>query len=402
MPALTNLPIAIRDRIWNLVFSESGDANSQVLRVSHQIYNETLPFMYRRPLTFESQDDLYTWIQRAGTSNLHHVDALSFSLVLSEHVGLTNGNHGQSSIVADEECARLRSTLQLMSNVTKLAVYKLPHDNRAEYTALYDTLLRSLNTCFPNLTDLTVHTDNHSLAFLLAQWKPSQRFPAFDILQTWDIIPSLRPAATQLLAWGSHSRPLGTSPCLTREVLRSLRPEGLSIRESLILNPSAPAFFNSTFLPALNAVRRHTLFRFEVVLENFAPDPQTTLLFCPFLESSHIRQLVIEWSSAVGIDSVVLRCLPRSLRALRLGKVSTPQDAIQLLSILEGRKLGGQLPNLQEITVERKQSASGRDYERRFGTPGSQGPTIEAGNEGILGLKSALSQHLGLVLRITI
>src|ERR1700709_182023 len=79
MPSLLALPEGIRERIWPMVLLESHP-NTQVLAVSKQMYRETQKYIYQRPLVFPTQQELFQWLERVGSRNLQHVDALSFHL----------------------------------------------------------------------------------------------------------------------------------------------------------------------------------------------------------------------------------------------------------------------------------------------------------------------------------
>jgi hypothetical protein len=365
MPSLLDLPAAIRDQIWALFILNSQGTATSLLLVSRQVYEESLPFMYRQPLAFESQYDLYVWLERVGTSNLQNVDALSICIKLEDNrpVAERNGNYSQHSVVAGDELGRIQLAFQHMPNVTTLAVYKHLSDERMEYMQLYDGVLRSLNRMFPHIKSLAAHTDSHSLDFLRHMCSIERLqftgFASSSPMETEAILSHLRHLTEIEIIPSLRSRdyrppsPRRTSlqPCLSREVLRSLRLTGLIIHESQSLNHSAPEFWTAVFLQVIPALRRHSFTKFGVVLDDFAPDANCAELFCTFLKQSHIQNLTVEWDGAIDIASDVLDALPRALIFLRLGRLVGSIAAATLLNEISIRKTSGQIPNLREVVI---------------------------------------------------
>lgn len=50
------------------------------MRSCRQIYSEAQPFLFKRPLIFASQHELYRWLEMVGPQHLHHVIDLRISL----------------------------------------------------------------------------------------------------------------------------------------------------------------------------------------------------------------------------------------------------------------------------------------------------------------------------------
>jgi len=137
-------------------------------------------------------------------------------------------------------------------------------------------------------------------------------------------------------------------PCLSREVMRSLRNlRHLTLRESLASDPSAPIFFTSSFLLSLAGMTRSPLSRLSVDLTDFAPDPRTTQVFGAYLAGSNVKRLNIEWGEGgSGADAALLNQLPRELQVLRVNRIDT-----QGLELLAWRKRSNSLPALKELTI---------------------------------------------------
>jgi hypothetical protein len=372
MLSLLDLPNHIHDRIWELVILDSLETVPSLLLVSRQVYEESQPFMYRRPLTFESQEYLYTWLEQSETSNLHNVDALSVCLKLDDTAALANSNdiHGYRSVAAENELSRMQRALELMPNITTLAIYKHLADERPEYRQLYDEILRSLGRLFPQLKSLAIHTDSHSLNFLrhlpAIQRLQFTGFAASSPMETEAILSHLRhlqdieiiPSLRSIDCSPPSPRRTLLQPCLSREVLRSLRCKGLSINESQTLSPSAPSFWTPTFLHAMPSLRRHCLTKFGVVLDDFAPDAKCVGLFCSFLRQSHVQDLTVEWDGAADILNDVLDALPRSLVSIRLGRFVGMVAVLTLLDEISQRKTNGLVPGLKELVVVQDDSSS--------------------------------------------
>lgn len=371
MVSLLDLPNAIRESIFSLAIVESTKSVPDLLLVSRQIYQESRAYMYNRPLTFESQQDLFIWLDKIGSSDLLNVDALSFCVKLeTSQTPDFDGNSDHIEAGVENELKLLQSALRKLPNVTTLAVYKHLSDDRPEYLRLYNRILQSLSNLYPRLKSLAAHTDSLTLDFLrhlplierlqftgFSESSPMETEAILSHLRHLkdiELIPSLRPPGFQ----PSSSRRNTLKPSLSRDVLRNLRIKSLDINESQKINRSAPAFWTPSFLGILPALNRHSLTRFGVVLDDFAPDANCVHMFCDFLRQSHLRDLTVEWESAADIVSRILEALPRSLNSLRLGRTVGDETVLTVLNELSSRKEAGRFPNLQELVIVQERGSN--------------------------------------------
>jgi hypothetical protein len=319
--------------------------------------------VFARPLAFESQHELHAWLAHSSSVDQQQVDALSFTLI-----------HSEDSDLELEKDAMIQS-LQYLPNVRSLAVYKLPQDRyRNVHRQLYDELLRRTAKLWPRLESIAVHTDDHHLGFLRGlQYLRKLQFTGFSAsspmetsailshlrhLTDVEIIPALGPPGPRnnmsaAYSVSASSQSSTRNPSLTREVLRSLRGlKSFTLREARATNPSAPAFFTSTFLLGLaSATSGVSLSKVTVELADFSPDPEAELRFAQFLAGSHVKHVDIQWgdfnTNRGSVGEVVMEALPRTVVTVRTRGLGRGEA----LKKLAEKRRTGTLKDLIEITI---------------------------------------------------
>jgi hypothetical protein len=358
MPSLFSLPEKVRDLIWSMVFL-GDEPNLQVLVVSRQVHKEVEKYPYKRPVSFQTQLGLYTWLDEVAARNLHHVNDLSFGLVLEDGKSEeTETKHTSAEVQLVEEMNQLSKALESVSNIRTLAVLKDGTDQSPQYCEFYDMALKNICGLFPNLENLTFHGNDTSLDFL--KHVPNLkvlRFTGFSKsspmemvaiisrlrhLREIEIIPSTAPSCSANEGRQMPSRGVQT---LTREAVRSIRGlQAFSICEFQKNNPGEAVFFNRGFLQAVDSVHRFSLRKLCISLD-FTPDPATQSLFYASLVSSHIKHLSIIW---FGLNTQVLEFLPSSLVTLCIPPLvlDTPHQTMLELAMRKDH-----FPALSEVTL---------------------------------------------------
>jgi hypothetical protein len=306
--------------------------------------------VWNHPLIFESQTDLYDWLNHASLQDLGSVDSLSFTLTLP------------SQFDSSVEHEALRAALAVLPNVRAFSIYKCSDEGYGrDYHEFYDAVLRRIPKYYPNLKSVAAHTNDHSLDFLrqLPRLRKLQ-FTGFALstpMETLSILSRLRHLVhIELMPSLPYSflaqdaRPTRNNPCLTREVLRSLRQlRHMTLRQNA--HPEPTSLFSLPFLSALQGGLSRSsspLTRLSVDLSDFAPDASLARTFGTFVGASNLRRLSIAYGAGAGAgaDLEVLAALPRRLVELKVDRA----DAGGLEVLLAARR-EGKLPGLKTVGI---------------------------------------------------
>jgi hypothetical protein len=308
-------------------------------------YHDPEADYWKRPIAFETQLELYQWLLQVRAEELSEVDSLSFTLMVPSHFD------------AELELENVKTALRKLPNVKYLFLHKRPEDtfNRTHHQ-LYDEILRSLGRIYPRLHAIGAHTDDHSLNFLRSlEHLRKLQFTGFATntpMETLSVLSRLRHLVhIEIVPTLNSTAPSPTRgvPCLSREVLRSLRNvKHITLRETRAIDISAPAFFTIPFLQSLAGMTRAPLTRLSVELTDFAPDDSVVQTFGSFLASSHLRQLSLHWGNGGSAsEAALLDALPRSLVHLSVNRV----DVVGLETVSWKRR-ARMLPSLQGLTIK--------------------------------------------------
>ncbi len=338
---LNNVPLEIREQIYQEVLSTTPCKDVQLLRVCRQIYGEAQPFLFKRPLTFISQSDLYQWIRSVGPRNLHHVTSLSMKLLdVDTDTCLRKRAHIQgrrsvspreiSKSIYEEEIHQLLNTLKCLPTIKTLTLYKskfgvsTSDPCRDLYLSFFPLVARQYN----QLRSLSFFMDELPLTFLTSlKTLQSLRFTGFSTstpVETLAVLRSL-PQLKEIELFGpppqiDFQQRIGYAGArrlqsVTPDVLLRLQPlKSFTICEVRDDMSTSAAFFGENTFRALFKVHRTSLGKLRISL-NFEPPESDVDAFSRFVSSSSLQELEIGWP---GLDADVLECLPRSLRKLHL------------------------------------------------------------------------------------
>jgi hypothetical protein len=298
---------------------------------------------FESTLSFESHGVLIAWSRRASSSQLADVDSLTVTITSPQ----TSNLHVESSTILN--------ALQAFPRIRHLSLPKGPEDcSDPSHTQLYDLVLRTIHQCCPKLTFLSIYTNHHSLDFLrpLTHLRTLQftGFTTSTPMESLSSLARLRHLAHIILIPSPCQHRHSPSPCLTREVLRSLRTlHHITLRENNVdPNDETPTIFDASFIAALAGMTRAPLVRLSIDLGDSTPEESVSRTFGAFLATSHLRQLNVHWGDGgAGADVWVMGCLPRSMRIVKVNRL----DADGLEYLLQRRR-GGTLPLLSEVIVQ--------------------------------------------------
>ncbi|KAL8713094.1 MAG: hypothetical protein Q9225_006832 [Loekoesia sp. 1 TL-2023] len=79
-PSLPILPPELRERIYNELFHEQPSSLFNLLTVSRRISSEVRPWIFKLPVTFNGQQNLFRWLSRVDLGFLRYVTTVRFKL----------------------------------------------------------------------------------------------------------------------------------------------------------------------------------------------------------------------------------------------------------------------------------------------------------------------------------
>ncbi len=363
-----DLPLEIREQVYGGLFSDSTCKTVQMLRTSQQIYAEAQAFLYKRPLAFASQFDMYDWIKKSTPQNLRYVQCIRIRLVdVIGHEGLDTSKIQDyrkscpSPITRsyEEDLQRFASALKSVPNVRSLTLYKhraAESDHFREYhRACFNLITRQSS----GLRSLSFYVHQVPLDFLPAlRSLQSLRFTGFSTSTPKDTLTYLRklPALEEMELFGPppglafHQRRGYIGPktvqSLSADVVRGLTPlKSFTICEMRdSVSGVDEVFAEPVMLHALAQTHGKSLRKLRISTD-FLPSPASRNALMSLLAASAIQTLELGWP---GLDGRVVDVLPPSIRCLQItvGGALPPDE---LVARLVARR--AQLASLAEVVI---------------------------------------------------
>lgn len=167
-PHLLSLATEVRLQIYAEVL-HIPHGSLGLLSTCSQISMEAQPLLYRRPLTFASQYQLFAWVERSREQHLRKVTNLTLGLAdidLSPLLSPGKSNKvGRSSWqLYQDEMRGLDDAFRQLPNVRDLTLLPPESLHSLLYRNLYHSFLALLPLRFPQLQHLTIHGDDRLLA----------------------------------------------------------------------------------------------------------------------------------------------------------------------------------------------------------------------------------------------
>ena len=75
-----DLALELRENVYGHILEESPGSLFTLFLVNRQLSREVQPFLFKRPLTFDGQEDMYQWLGHVNGKFLRHVRDVSFKL----------------------------------------------------------------------------------------------------------------------------------------------------------------------------------------------------------------------------------------------------------------------------------------------------------------------------------
>ncbi|MCJ1226310.1 hypothetical protein MMC12_002960 [Toensbergia leucococca] len=247
-PQLLTIPLELRDHIYSQLLRGNPTTLPHLLCTNRQILREAKPFIFRQPLTFDGQSELFEWLSRIDHEYLRYVTNITFRLhdlapekiigALGKRLRQASQSNCHRSAVheykkaCEQEIQLLGEAFALCPNVKDFAIL----DSTIARPSYFMTVSFSkmLAKQFPALQSLHVDEDLLPLT-VMASWRKLRRlrftgFSSISPAETRDLLHKFQDIwdlEIHTLTWSVMNRVLPPSPegiswCFTREVLCSL------------------------------------------------------------------------------------------------------------------------------------------------------------------------------------
>ncbi|KAF2500222.1 hypothetical protein BU16DRAFT_534840 [Lophium mytilinum] len=353
------LPAELREQIYAAaLLAPNSDIN--LLRVCRQIYTESYPLLFKRPLTFSSQSSLARWLGLVQRQHLHHVSAITLHLQDIDLTPLLTLSPLPGILcweLYEQELEGITLAFQQLPGLRNLTIARSKPHQLQSY--LYREFLRAfcglLAHCSPKISHLTLHEDIQHFSFLHSlQHLRSIRLVGFGDQHTAHAFTAL-----------AHLSSLTEVELVTEDVSHASRPYGQ--RHLLNSDEKALAAALATFPPLTAFSVREA----SASLSVLTPSLLTALADAHGASLRSLRMCVVSTPSfptlarlngllraeACGVESLELcwpdveaeileGLLPRSLRRLRV-RVEGCAHAFDLLwGVIQRRREFAQLESV--------------------------------------------------------
>ncbi|TID25132.1 hypothetical protein E2P81_ATG04236 [Venturia nashicola] len=358
--ALLSLPFPLRRQIWTSVLWPGGSSNVHLLRTCQQIHRETAPILLEQPLVFQSQTELFIWLEQVRDRNLEGVKSLTLYVRDLDMLSLEDDLSWPNASLIELyqlEADKILSMLKNLSGVKDLRIYHPSSVQSYLYGSFFTMILKKVASLFPGLRTFSYHSDGHPVDFLksftnlrelrftgYSKSTPMETLSTLSRLRHLTRVELIPPVIPEVNGGIDIDSGLPSTLSMTRDVIKGVRRlERLSIREVSDYLMS-PAYLTASFIQSVDSRHRTVLQKFEVVVK-FTPDASCQRAIQNLLRSSALRHVALVWPK---LDERIVRTLSRSLQTLRVAPfVNRPPHMV--LTGLQARR--SELPNLHTVSL---------------------------------------------------
>ena len=346
--SLLSIPLELREEIYYHLTYPDSKTLIDLLVVNRRLAREVKPFLYKQPLSFDGQSELFQWLGQVDHDYLRYVADIRFKLVDIDPENIvgalgkrlreagssqdTDGSDGTDNPYYEacyQDLKRLQRAFSLLHSVRKFTIVERTPSDSQPPSRMIDGFTKMLSHCFPELQ--TLISEEKSLPIVFIANKPYLRrirFPANtessedDIAAIFTHLPDLRLEVCRLPSLEGIEYHSG---CMA-EILPHVPPlRSLTLFENIENLP--PGLLEEVFVDSIEAMKRHLRsLRKLKIMANPPPTPQEASTMkrnlLRFLEASHLRHVEV-----YGTYASIYRHLPGTVETfvLRLDKPCTPQ-----------------------------------------------------------------------------
>jgi hypothetical protein len=316
------------------------------------------PILLEQPLVFQSQTELFIWLEQVQNRKLDGVRTLTLYL---QDLDISSLDDEFSWPILSPmelyqlEADKILSMLKPMSGVRELSIYHVANVQSYLYENFVTMVLKKIPAQFFNLKSFSYHSDGHPVDFLKSLTSLRElRFTGYSKstpMETLSVLSRLRhlrsvelipPVIPEVIGGFGLDSALPTTLSVTRDVIRGLRRlESLTIREASDYLMS-PAYMTATFVKSIDSRHRMSLQRFEISI-TFTPDTSCQRALQSLLLHSSMRHISLVWPK---LNDRMMEALPRTTETLRVSPFSDRAPHWVLKEVQRRRK---ELPNLHTV-----------------------------------------------------
>lgn len=358
-----DLPIALRQRIWETVLEEPRNA-IPLLSTCRHILVEAQPLVLDTPISFKSQYDLVEWISAVGGAYPKRVRKLHLILQDLEVLPASrdSGHLSWPSLslleLYQSEAEKVVELLTRLPRLTELSFLQPESVRSYLYTDYYLAILRRVTAGLPYLNAVQFHSDGYPLSFIktlpglrkisftgYSRNSPMETASIFSRLRHLEELEIILPSTPSVFGGLELETTLPKTLSLTREVIRELRGlRSFTLQERKNQHNSSPRFCTAHFIQALDSVHRSSLQALRIDLD-FTPEVTTQRAIRALCSSSHLKHIDIVWP---GMRGDLLNSLPKTLISLRTAP-TFGRPSYWVLQVLQWRRVN--VPLLREICL---------------------------------------------------
>ena len=316
------LPLEIREQVYSEILVTMPCTLLQLLRSNRQISKEAQPFLYKQPIIFDGQVELFSWLKKVDRDLLRHVTTIKFKLhdidakrivgALGERLRRVKVSPGTPAVdsnpydmACEQQVKRIGEVFSLLANVKDLTILECQQSDPQPSFHMLVAFSQELGRRFPSLQTLSIQNDFFPTTFIskfshlrtlrltgFSTTGPAETEAALSVLPCLSSLSITSPSAGLTF----QQRPGYTGPlrvqCITPAVLGSLRNlKYLSIYDALDSTASKPkpvfitpdlfASLSSLPLTTLRLATNHPMVPAQTLqaMWSFLASPSCPLLF---------------------------------------------------------------------------------------------------------------------------
>lgn len=333
------MPLEIREHVYDELVLSPGADLINLLCVCKRVHAEAKKFLYKRPLTFESQSNFCTWMDVADPQLLKNVSKLKLKIVNVEPRDVQpyfTNNYGRSPFSPTGhsykvQVERIIANFEMLPNIQELTICKSP-EGQIPPCDVYEGVFGWMKENYP-LRRLTFYIDKMPLTFLpplhnlrylcftgFSVMNPDQ---ALSLLLRLPLLTELAlvgptPGLTFHQRPGFRGKPIVQS--ITPYVMHQMLPlTSLCICEIADEYRDSPAFLTENFFWAILVGHSRKLQRLSINT-NAKMGPSAEGALRTLLESTQtLKHLSIGW---LDMDEGIRDALPPTLESIEVAVCS--------------------------------------------------------------------------------
>ncbi|KAF6221710.1 hypothetical protein HO133_001678 [Letharia lupina] len=199
-PRFLTCALELRENIYAHILRNHSSSLVDLLVVNRQLCREVKPFLYKLPLTFDGQSQLFDWLSKVDHGYLRHVEEIGFKLhdinpdeivgalgkkLQNANITRASGSRGPDTPdnpyfeACRADLRRIGAAFRLLPNLRYLTILSASDRDSRPHHRTQDAFSKLVGQCFPKLKSLISEEDQFPIDFVSG--KPELRrlrFPA--------------------------------------------------------------------------------------------------------------------------------------------------------------------------------------------------------------------------------